>query len=102
MPQIETAVVKWGLSPAAVDLSVQSPTLCLAPEKAREVIRDSTMRAIERLGEMEPFHLQPPFAVRTRFYDPKHAERAAGRPGVLRLDELTVEQRDLQEIDLIF
>jgi len=102
IPCVETAVVKWGLSPVAVDLSQQSPALSLAPEKARDVIRDSARRAVERLGGIEPFRVQPPFTVRTRFYDPKHAERAAGRPDVFRLDEVTVEQRDLQDVELIF
>jgi D-amino peptidase len=99
---IEVAVVKQGLSPDPIELSRPSPALSLAPEKARDVIRQAVQRALERRGEIRPFRFDPPYTIRTRFYQEAHAERAADLAGVRRLDMFTVVQADLQEIELIF
>lgn len=100
VPDIETAVVKEGL----VDVgSLQpAPMVSLAPERARAVIREAACRAVRRIGSIPAFQPAPPFLVRTRFYEAKHADQAAERPGIRRVDEFTVEKNCGSDIDLLF
>jgi len=53
IPNITTVAVKEGLSRYAA--------IAYPPAKAREMIRAGAQRAIERLGDVKPFVLQPPF-----------------------------------------
>jgi D-amino peptidase len=102
IPDIHTAIVKEGLSPVAVDLLKQAPVVSLAPEKACQLIREAACEAMRHIGEIKPFYLEPPYTIRTKFYEEKHAKRAAGQPGVQRIDALTIELRDREQIELVF
>lgn len=99
VPGIETAVVKEGL--VEVGSLRPGPMITLAPEKARAVIRDAACRAVGRVGDIPAFQLAPPFIVRTRFYEAAHAEQAAERPGVRRIDAFTIEKNCETDIDLL-
>ena len=57
---------------------------------------------MSRIGEINPFYLKLPYTIRTWFNEAKDARRAAGQPGVLQTDELTVELRDWQQLELVF
>lgn len=94
VPNIEGAIVKEGLSSTAAGLSVV-PGISLAPEKARQAIREAAKRAMAKIGTISPYRVEPPYTLRTRFTDSKLADRAMSQPGVKRIDETTVEiERD--------
>jgi D-amino peptidase len=88
-PGIETVVVKDGLAEGAAGLNV-SPAISLAPQKARQLIREGARRAMSKIGSLLPLRLEPPFNLRIEFTDPDWAERTAGRPWAVRVDETTV------------
>ncbi|MBN2381206.1 M55 family metallopeptidase [candidate division WOR-3 bacterium] len=91
VPEVETAVVKEGLSADPVPVFKVAPAITLAPEKAREVIRDAAKRAMSKIGKIKPYKMKPPYVCRTTFRDPKFAERAKSQPGVKLTDAVTVE-----------
>jgi len=99
VPAIETAVVKEGL--VEVGSLKPTPMISLAPERARAVIREAACRVMGKIGSIAPFKLASPYQVRTRFWEAKHAGAAAERPGVIRIDEYTVQKDCGDEIDLL-
>jgi len=90
VPDVEVAIVKEGLSPKAGGLSVV-PAISLAPQKAREVIQEAAKRATAKIGTIAPYHMEPPYKLRAQFTEVRFAERLAARPGVKRVDAITVE-----------
>jgi D-amino peptidase len=98
-PGIETAVVKEGL--AEVGSLRPAPMISLAPERARAIIRETACRAMSKIGCVAPFKVAPPFQVRTRFVEAKYADQVMTRPGVIQIDELTVQKDCGDEIDLL-
>jgi D-amino peptidase len=100
VPDIEAAIVKEGLSRQPLWLS-PAPTLSLSPEKAREVIRETAKRAMQKIGEIAPYFVEPPYTLRTQFTEKQLADKAATRPGVKRLDAVTVELEHSERLDLI-
>jgi len=82
---IETVAVKEPISRVAAS--------CLHPEVARQRIRESAVRAMSRVGELEPFTLEPPVHLRISFAHTGNADRASLMPGVERLDSITVGYR---------
>jgi len=88
---VETAIVKRGLSERPAFLE-QSPTLCLAPAKAREVIREGAARSMANIKRIPPYQVEPPYTVRTEYESKKVADwMMENRPGLTRIDETTVE-----------
>lgn len=92
IPNVETAVVKWGVkNGSGQELSAEEYTIFnngaihLAPEAAREVIREGAFRAVERRGEIERFRLQPPFERITIF---RHTETQPKKRRVEKADDL--------------
>ncbi len=55
VPEMEAVVVKTALSPYNA--------CSWTPARAREMIRDGAQRAIERLGEIEPFKIEGPYRI---------------------------------------
>ena len=100
VPEIEVAIIKEGLANEPLWLK-QAPTLSLAPEKAREVIREAAKRAMSKIGKIAPYFIEPPYTLRTRFTEKKFADKAASRPGVKRVDEFTLEIEQAQRLELI-
>jgi D-amino peptidase len=87
VPNIETAAVKEGQKrgPAtgltgAENSSFNGAAVHLHPTKARELIRERAKRAIERVGEIKPFWLEPPYervlAIRKTDTEPQKVGRA--------------------------
>jgi D-amino peptidase len=96
VPGVETIVVKQGLAQVAEGLKV-TPAISLAPQKARQLIREGTQRAIGKIGQLPPYSLEPPFNLRIEFKDPGWAERTAAKPGAVRVDETTVAMNGVSE-----
>jgi D-amino peptidase len=92
IPGVETAVVKKGLSPTPVGILTQAPMVSLSPARAQEVIRESARRAMNLVGKIAPFRLEPPYTAQVRFSEEKCANQSAQAEGVRRLDTLTVEK----------
>lgn len=90
IPEIETAIVKEGLTPSVTGLE-QGPMISLAPVKAREVIRVSARKAMKKVGKIKPFTYMGPYICRTRFVEPAMADERANQPGVRRIDPQTLE-----------
>jgi D-amino peptidase len=100
VPEIETAIVKEGLAPQPLWLT-PAPTLSLAPTKAREVIREAAKRAMMKIGKIAPFFVKPPYTLKTQFTEKQFADKAANRPGVKRLDLVTVEIEHGERLELL-
>ena len=91
VPNIETAAVKEGLrrgSATGLTGAENSRFNCAAihlhPTKARELIRERACRAIQRVGEIEPLRLDPPYE-RVMTLRPTDTEPA--RTGQSRADD---------------
>lgn len=82
VPGIEGAAVKFGVN--------RKCGFSLAPVKARQVIKEAARRAMGRIQGITPFTLTSPYIVRVKYA--ATPTKIAARPGVRRVDELTVEQ----------
>lgn len=103
VPGIEGAVVKWGLEEKEKlgALSVRK-AISLSPEKAQMVIREAAQKAMEKIGSVEPYRVEPPYTMRVRYIEEKYAEGMMRHEGMERIDETTVEQVRDRLSDLIF
>jgi D-amino peptidase len=80
---IETAIVKTAIGRRAA--------ICLHPEKARQLIRDTATKAVKNRRRVKPVTYNTPVTYRIRFTDATRADAAAFIPGAKRLDGKTVE-----------
>jgi D-amino peptidase len=88
---VETVIVKRGLDKEPAFLK-QSATLCLAPAKAREIIREGAERSLAKVGHLTPYEVPGPYTVRTEFKSEKYADwMMQNRPGLTRVNETTVQ-----------
>jgi D-amino peptidase len=85
-PWVSTAAVKRGTTESCTGLQ---------PEAAQRETARAVARAIEglRAGKMRPYKPTLPMTVTLRFRTMDAAAKAAQRPGILRLDDHTVEAR---------
>lgn len=93
VPDIEGAVVKWGLEEKERmgALSVRK-AISLSPTKAQKVIREAAERAMHKIDSVEPYRLNPPYTMRVQYIEEKYAEQVMRHEGMTRIDETTVEQ----------
>lgn len=82
-PDIETAIVKTAVGRRAAH--------CLHPEKAREIIRETTAKAIKKHRRVKPVTVATPVTYTIRFTDATRADAAAYIPGARRIDGKTIE-----------
>lgn len=103
VPGIEGAVVKWGLEEKEKlgALSVRK-AVSFSPAKAQEVIRESARRAMSKIGSVDPWTVDPPYTMRVQYTEEKYAAPMLTQPGMLAIDETTVEQVRDSLSDLIF
>lgn len=81
VPNIETAPVKWdpkrdaesGLTKDA-NAVFNAAAVHLRPGKARALIRERACRAVKRIPEIPPFHMEPPYKV-TISYRPAEGQK---------------------------
>jgi len=64
---------------------------CIHPEKTAEMIREAAARAVQKAGETEPYVIEPPITVTLTYTRADHADGAAAKPHVKRIDARTVE-----------
>lgn len=69
IPEVETAVVKWGIkrgSAAGMDarsaVTFNSAAIHVAPQRARELIREAAKRGLEKRDEVSLWKPAPPYA----------------------------------------
>ena len=103
VPGIEEAVVKWGLEEKEKlgALSVRK-AISLSPEKAQKVIREAAERAMHKIGDVEPYRVDPPYKMRVQYIEGKYADGVMRHEGMERINETTVEQVRSRLSDLIF
>jgi D-amino peptidase len=100
IPDIEAAIVKEGLAQQPLWLS-PAPTRSLSSQKAHERIRETAQCAMKKIGTISPYRLEPPYTIRTQFTEQLFADKAAKRPGVTRIDAVTVAYEHGEHLDLI-
>ena len=103
VPDIETAVIKWGLEEKNKlgALSVRK-ALSLSPGKAQQIIKTSAKKAMKKIGEVKPFWLEPPYTMTVEYTEEKFAKRALQHKGVERVNDTTITQVKHRLADLIF
>lgn len=78
IPNITTAIVKWGLS--------RSAARCLHPKKAQELIKRKAAEALQNLGKVKPFKFDPPIEVELKVRSVAMADVCELLPYVERLN----------------
>jgi D-amino peptidase len=66
--------------------------LCLAPKRARQLIREGAARAMKRVGKIAPWKPEPPLEVVLKFNRSDYADEIAWRKGNERIDARTVRR----------
>ena len=100
----EAAAMFPGISTAAVKRALDRDT-CEGPDPAtaRRLTAETVAQAVERLraGECRPFQPALPMTVTVRMSTPDRAEAVAGKPGVERIDEHTVQCQVERHCDVV-
>lgn len=103
VPGIETVAVKEGLGgPSPIHGMGSGRAICLAPERARQLIREGARRAMGLIGKIKPFDVAPPYVVEARYYKEDWADRTAANPSVERIDKFTVRSRAASFEEIVF
>ena len=82
LPHVETAVVKYALD--------RFTARSLPQPVALERIQQAAYRAMRRLGDMQPYRLEPPISLEMVFGDSSMAAVACRIPGVERYGERAI------------
>jgi D-amino peptidase len=82
--EIETVSVKEGIG--------RQHARCLHPQRAREEITAAAHQALELVGKIRPYRVEPPLTIRLEYYRSDMADAVARRPGTRRIDARTVER----------
>ena len=82
---VETVAVKEGYG--------RNFALSLHPEDAQEQIRKGVARAVERIREIQPVKIPPPYELRIEYKLESTAEAEVRVRGSIRLDSRTVARR---------
>jgi len=88
---IETVVVKEGIGQAGK---------MLHPQKAQEMIKKKTEKALKRLKDFKPYKLNSPYTMEITFTDEKSANRVSWIPGAKRSGDRSVSftSNDFMEV----
>jgi D-amino peptidase len=81
VPNIEAVETKVGLS--------RTSAICLAPEKSRQLHRQGGKRAVERISEIKPYRVDPPYEFTTQWYSDALSKRFNHRIDHTRVDDQT-------------
>jgi D-amino peptidase len=85
VPAVETVAVKQGISSVAA--------IHLHPQVAQARIREAAARALQRVNEISPFTLEPPFTIEIQLYSTLMADMHEYVPGCIRSGERSVEYK---------
>lgn len=83
VPNIKTAIVKYGVSRAAAK--------CLPPKKARTLIRNTVKEAMENIGDIDPYRVNEPVEFKLRYTSSTMADAASVLPYIDRVNGRTVK-----------
>jgi D-amino peptidase len=94
-PGVVTAAVKSGVS--------HDVCAGLDPVAGRQLTAEKVFETIEllRTGSPKPYQPELPMKVRIRMQNREFADSAAAKPGVMRIDEVTVEKLVFQQCDVV-
>jgi D-amino peptidase len=92
VPGIHGAVVKEGYG---IEMAIH-----LSPQRARDVIRETAQQAIQDVGSIPPFVMDPPYEQEIRFLKNVDVTSYHGRPGARQLDDRTFVIRSDRLADL--
>lgn len=81
---VECAVVKWGIG--------RNKARCLSSEASREVLRETTQRAVRRAKSFKPFKPSLPATIQLTLYRSDMADDMAVRPGIERINARTLQK----------
>lgn len=90
---VETAVVKEGVGRNSARL--------VPLDEARRRIREAARRAVGLIGMARPFHVEPPLEIILRFNRSDYCDRAAGNPGVERVDARTIRKLAASPLEIL-
>jgi D-amino peptidase len=95
IPNIEYAIVKYGLSHDAIELSKQSPAISLSSSEACFLIKKKATDAMKRINEIKPITIKSPFELIVKYKEKQYAESILNNnKRVKRIDELTVQMNE--------
>ena len=83
VPNIHTAVVKWGVGRYAAK--------CLPPDKSTALIRKTVTKALENTGGIKPMKVEEPVDIKVEFSTANGADSASFLPYSERIDGRTVK-----------
>lgn len=84
LPDVECAVVKWGLG--------RNKAKCLSIPDAHEVIRETAQNAVSKSRAFKSFKPDTPATIQLTLYRSDMADDYASKPGVERVDARTVRK----------
>lgn len=92
IPDIECAIVKYGLAEEALELTKQSPALSLSPSDACRLIKNKAKQAIKRINDIKPIKMTSPYELSVKYKDKKYADSLKkNNQNAIRVDDLTVK-----------
>jgi D-amino peptidase len=83
VPNISTAIVKWGVGRYAAK--------CLHPKKSTALIKKTVIEALEKTSNVKPFKVDEPVEVKVRYATSTMADVVAILPYIERMDGKTVK-----------
>jgi len=101
--EIEGAVVKWGLEEKRkLGALSECAAISLAPEAARNVLREAARKAMDKVDHILPFKLEAPYSMKVQYLEGKYAEHLINQEEITQIDEITFEQVRDNLSELIF
>lgn len=103
VPEIEGAVVKWGLKEIKkLGALSECAAISLSPEAARKVLQGAARNAMDKVEHIIPFKFDPPITMKVQYLEGKYAEHLKNQEGITQIDEKTFEQVRDTLSELIF
>jgi D-amino peptidase len=93
VPEIIGVSVKKGLT--------RTSAISVSPEKARDMLRAGAVEAMNRIDDISPYQVEPPFTFRTEYLTASTAEAKANQDGIELISPHTVELQADDLIDLV-
>lgn len=92
IPNIECAIVKYGLSEEAIELTKQSPTLSLSSKEACNLINNKAKDAMKKIKEIKPIKISSPYELMVQYKEKQYADNILkSNKNAKRINDLTVQ-----------
>ncbi|MCM8804578.1 MAG: M55 family metallopeptidase [Candidatus Omnitrophica bacterium] len=92
VPNIEKAIVKWGIT--------RTSAISLSPEKAREIIKEKTKIAIERINEIRPVKINGKCEIIVEYISTSDAFVRSKREGFELIEPTKVKVEGIDFLDV--